>query len=103
MASLKDVDILVLNRFAPKLRDELAERFTLHDATAAPDKNAFIAGVQGRIRGIATSGHVRTDAAMIAAMPKLEIISSYSAGLDVIDVATALKRGIVVTNTSQAL
>jgi lactate dehydrogenase-like 2-hydroxyacid dehydrogenase len=103
MASLKDVDILVLNRFAPKLRDELAERFTLHDATAAPDKNAFIAGVQGRIRGIATSGHVRTDAAMIAAMPKLEIISSYSAGLDEIDVATALKRGIVVTNTSQAL
>jgi lactate dehydrogenase-like 2-hydroxyacid dehydrogenase len=102
MASLKDVDILMMNRFSPKLREELASQFTLHDATG-PDRDAVIAKVKDRVRGLATSGHVKTDAAMLASMPKLEIISSYSAGLDDIDVATALKRGIVVTNTSQAL
>jgi lactate dehydrogenase-like 2-hydroxyacid dehydrogenase len=102
MASLKNVDVLMMNRFSPKLRDALADRFTLHDASG-PDKAEVIRGVAERVRGLATSGHVKTDAAMLASMPKLEIISSYSAGLDAIDVATALQRGIVVTNTSQAL
>ena len=102
MASLKNVDIVMMNRFSPKLRDALADRFTLHDASG-PDKAEVIRGVAERVRGLATSGHVKTDAAMLASMPKLEIISSYSAGLDAIDVATALQRGIVVTNTSQAL
>jgi lactate dehydrogenase-like 2-hydroxyacid dehydrogenase len=102
MASHKDVDILMMNRFSPKLREELAQTFTLHDATG-PDREAVIQQVKDRVRGLATSGHVKTTAAMIESMPKLEIIASFSAGLDDIDVATALKRGIVVTNTSQAL
>jgi lactate dehydrogenase-like 2-hydroxyacid dehydrogenase len=103
MASLKDTEILQTSRFAPAITAELKDRFTVHDATASTDKDAVIAGVKDRVRGIATSGHVRADAAFIDSLPKLEIIASFSAGLDAIDVGHARKKGIAVTNSSQAL
>lgn len=54
------------------------------------------------IRGIGVR-HVRIDSAMLETMPALEIISSFSAGLDDIDTVEAARRGIVVCNTSSIL
>lgn len=54
------------------------------------------------IRGMTVRG-AEVDADVLNLMPGLEIISSYSAGLDGIDVHAARARGIVVANTSHVL
>lgn len=55
------------------------------------------------IRGIATSGHAGASRALIEALPKLEIIACFSAGIDNVDVEAAAERNIPVTATSDAL
>src|SRR5690606_37315510 len=72
-----------------------------------PDDRAGQADVLARhgarIRAIAGSGKGRVDAELIAALPALEIVSSYSAGLDRIDTDALARRNIAVFNTSEAL
>lgn len=55
------------------------------------------------IRAIATTGHDGASRALIEALPKLEIIACFSAGVDNIDLEAAAERGIPVTATSDAL
>jgi glyoxylate reductase len=45
----------------------------------------------------------RVDDELMAASPKLKVISNYAVGYDNIDVAAATKRGIYVTNTPDVL
>ncbi len=82
---------------------ELHERFTVLDLPA--DKSTipdFLAAHGSRIRGMALRKTL-VDAAFLDALPHLEIISSYSAGLENLDVEHALAKGIKVTNTSHIL
>ncbi len=57
------------------------------------------------IEAITTGGHtgVKTDAALMARFPKLKIVGNFGVGYDSIDVATAAKRGIIITNTPDVL
>jgi lactate dehydrogenase-like 2-hydroxyacid dehydrogenase len=57
--------------------------------------------VASKTRGLATFNHAPT--ALIDALPALEIIANCSVGNDGIDLATAGRRGIVVTNTPDVL
>ena len=59
----------------------------------------------GRAVAITTGGHtgVKTDAALMARLPKLKVIGNFGVGYDSIDVAAASKRGVVVTNTPDVL
>ncbi len=54
------------------------------------------------IRGMALR-KAKVDAALLDALPAIEIISSYSAGLDNLDVDHAKSRGIKIENTSHIL
>jgi lactate dehydrogenase-like 2-hydroxyacid dehydrogenase len=81
----------------------LDEAFTVHRYFSAPDKAALLAEVGGQIRGIATRGELGADAALIAACPKLEVISVYGVGFDAVDLAACRPRGIRVTNTPDVL
>jgi len=56
-----------------------------------------------KVRGLAHSGHANVDAALMDALPKLEIIANFGVGVDQIDLEHAKKRGIIVTNTAGAL
>lgn len=69
----------------------------------AADRDAYLAEHGPHIRAIATRGELGADAAMIAACPKLEIISVYGVGYDAVDLAAARARGIPVTNTPDVL
>lgn len=86
----------------PAVDAALAETFVVHQASVKgiPD---IVAAFGDRIRGIATRGRQKTDAALIAGLPKLEIISNCGVGYDSIDVPAAKARGIVVTNTPDVL
>jgi lactate dehydrogenase-like 2-hydroxyacid dehydrogenase len=69
----------------------------------APDRAAFLATHGPEVRAIATRGELGADAAMIAACPKLELISVYGVGYDAVNLDAARARGIRVTNTPDVL
>jgi lactate dehydrogenase-like 2-hydroxyacid dehydrogenase len=56
----------------------------------------------GSVRGLALR-KTHVDVALLESLPALEIISSYSAGLDNVDVQAVKGRGIVLENTSHVL
>ncbi|NJO33510.1 MAG: 2-hydroxyacid dehydrogenase [Rhodospirillales bacterium] len=96
-------DILQVGPYPAWDEAPLKAAFTLHRWFEATDKAAFLAEAGPKIRAIATRGDLGADAAMIAACPKLELISVYGVGYDAVDVAACRARGIRVTNTPDVL
>ncbi len=88
----------------PALERELAERYTVHHLPAAgPGRDAFLAERGPEFDGLVTSANGGADAALIAALPNLRVISSFGVGLEKLDVATATRRGIPVGYTPEVL
>jgi lactate dehydrogenase-like 2-hydroxyacid dehydrogenase len=100
---VKSTDVLMLGPMMPLVMDEVGRSFTLHRADQAPDREAFLAEVGPKIRGLAAGGHGRVDGALMDRLPNLEIVSSFGVGYDHVDAAEAGRRGIVVTNTPDVL
>lgn len=93
----------MLSPMPPLVVDGVGRDFTLVRGWEAPDRDALIAEVGPRVRGLAAGGHVAIDGALFDRLPKLEIVSSFGVGYDHIDAAEAGRRGIVVTNTPDVL
>lgn len=82
---------------------ELNEIFTVLDLPKVPDEAATFLERHGHtVRGLALR-KTRVDAAFLNMLPNLEIISSYSAGLDNVDLEATSARGIKIENTSHIL
>jgi lactate dehydrogenase-like 2-hydroxyacid dehydrogenase len=94
-------EILVTGRLPPATQAVLERLFTVHALPRAEERAAFLSAKAGDIRGIASAGGA--DAALIAALPKIEIIAHFGVGYDAVDVAAAKARGIPVTNTPDVL
>ena len=98
------IDILVLG--VPALAERLLEQraadrgWTLHrpgsDGLAPPE-------VAGRVVAVAASGGWPVDARLIDALPALKIVAVHAVGYDLVDVAHARARGVVVTHTPEVL
>jgi lactate dehydrogenase-like 2-hydroxyacid dehydrogenase len=92
-------DVLVAAPFPEVTMAALDAAFTVHRLwQGVPD------AVLARVRGMAAStlaGPV--GAAQLARLPALEIIANFGVGYDNIDIASAVARGIVVTNTAGVL
>ena len=56
-----------------------------------------------KTRFLQTTGFHGADAALINALPKLEIIACMGVGVDAVDLALAKKKNIAVTNTPDVL
>jgi hydroxypyruvate reductase len=95
-------DIVLVVPIYPSAVEQLDQTYALHRLWQAKDRGAFLAGIQDRVRAIAT-GPGRVDKELMDALPKTEIIATQSVGLDHIDLAAARERGIVVTNTPDVL
>jgi lactate dehydrogenase-like 2-hydroxyacid dehydrogenase len=78
----------------------LAQNFSVHRLFEAEDRDALLAEVGPRIRGIA-GGQV--DAGLMDRLPALEIIANFGVGYDSVDTAAARARNIRVTNTPNVL
>lgn len=88
----------------PPHHAELERDFTVHYLPArAEERPAFLAPLADRVRFLQTTGTAGANAALMDALPKLEIIASVSVGVDSIDLAHAKARGIRVTNTPDVL
>ena len=83
--------------------ERLTQEFSATRLFAATDRAAALKEAAPKVRGLAHSGHADVDAALMDALPKLEIIANFGVGVDQIDLEHAKKRGIIVTNTAGAL
>jgi lactate dehydrogenase-like 2-hydroxyacid dehydrogenase len=86
--------VLVVAPIPPELERRLAASFELDRDKEAPDPAH---------RVVVTTSVAGADAALMQALPNLELIACNGAGLEQIDVGEAEKRGIVVCNTPDAV
>jgi lactate dehydrogenase-like 2-hydroxyacid dehydrogenase len=96
-------DIIVTTRIFPVTQEKLDALFTCHKLHEAPERGAFLKSLAPKVRALATFGPAGADAALMDALPRLELISNFGVGVDAIDLAAAKKRGILVTNTPDVL
>jgi lactate dehydrogenase-like 2-hydroxyacid dehydrogenase len=83
--------------------DRLERDFTVHKLWQAQNRDAMLADVAPRVRGMQAGGASIVPGSLIDSLPKLEIISVFGVGYDGIDLAAAKARGITVTNTPDVL
>lgn len=95
-------DILIPTKIFERTQAVLEKEFSCHRLYEATDRAAFLKQLAQRVRGIASFGST-VDAAMMDALPKLEIVSNFGVGVDSIDLEAARKRKVVVTNTPDVL
>jgi lactate dehydrogenase-like 2-hydroxyacid dehydrogenase len=93
-------DVAVMGHFPPATIETLDRTFTVH---ATRDCLPVDPAEAGKVRGIAAGQGAKVDPKVIAAYPNLEVVSSFGAGYDKIDVAEALERRVIVSNTPHAL
>lgn len=82
----------------------LATHFEVHDLPPdGPGRDAVLATVGPRIRGIATNSKGLVDEALLDRLPALEIVSSFSAGREGLAVEAIRARGLKFSSPSEAL
>jgi lactate dehydrogenase-like 2-hydroxyacid dehydrogenase len=96
-------EIIVVGKIFDVTQAKLDREFTCHKLYEAPDRNAFLEQHAPTVRGLATFGPSGADAALMDALPRLEIIANFGVGVDAIDLAAARQRNIIVTNTPDVL
>ncbi|MQT13354.1 2-hydroxyacid dehydrogenase [Segnochrobactrum spirostomi] len=87
----------------PLVVEEIEKRFTLHRLWEIADRDEFLRTVGPRVRGVAAGVLVPVDAALIDALPALEIVAKFGVGYESVDAVHAATRGVVVTNTPDVL
>lgn len=99
---MKHEVILVAAEFPPT-QERLETEFTAHKLYETADRDAFLKRHAASVRALATYTAWGADAKLMAALPKLELISHFGVGYDSIDIAAARQRNIMVTNTPDVL
>lgn len=97
------VEIVQTTAMPPAIQKVLDSNYTVHKLWEAKDRDALLKQVAPNVRGMATSGGAGATAALIKALPKLEIISSFGVGYDSIDLEAAKAQKVIVTNTPDVL
>ncbi|RYX96922.1 MAG: 2-hydroxyacid dehydrogenase [Bradyrhizobiaceae bacterium] len=97
------IDLLVYGPSKPLIENGFTDQFVLHKYETQPDLERLPAGVAAKLRGIAVTGLVPTNGAVLSKYPNIEIISSFGVGYDHIDAKYAAEHNIVVTNTPDVL
>jgi len=88
--------VLIATRVLPRLLGRLGEHYTLH-GLERPEPEAIPSAAR-QARALITAGGIRTDAALMDALPKLGLIACYGTGYEGVDRAAARARGIIVTH-----
>jgi lactate dehydrogenase-like 2-hydroxyacid dehydrogenase len=88
--------VLIAANFLPRLLGRMQEHY---DGRALqPSDPSGIPPDARDARALITIGSVKTDAALIDALPKLGLIACYGTGYEGVDLAAARARGIAVTH-----
>lgn len=95
--------VLRIGEMEPTFEHELAARYAIPKLPDGTARAAFLAEHGADVRVLVTSGSPGADAALIAALPNLAAIVNNGAGVDLIDLGAAKRRGIGVSNTPDVL
>jgi len=79
---------------------KLPKYFDLYFAEEVPDRNTLLANIGDKIQIIISDGPREIDKKLMDQMPNLELICLQSVGIDHLDIDTAKKRDIKVTNAA---
>jgi lactate dehydrogenase-like 2-hydroxyacid dehydrogenase len=96
-------DIVIAAPIYAATLEALERAYACHRLFDAADRARVLAEQRDRSRAIVTSGGAGADAALIDALPKVEIIACFGVGVDAIDLGRARARNIAVTNTPDVL
>ena len=94
--------VVAFGHLNPYLEGELGRRFALHRVPADADLSALPGAVR-QARALVSFGSVGAPAAIMDALPALELIALFSVGYDKVDVDHTRAKGIRVTNTPDVL
>ncbi|CAL9241418.1 unnamed protein product [Arabidopsis halleri] len=100
---MESIGVLMMCPMSSYLENELEKRFNLLRFWTCPEKSAFLETHRNSIRAVVGNASAGADAQLINDLPKLEIVSSFSVGLDKIDLGKCKEKGIRVTNTPDVL
>ena len=103
VAAQKVNGLLRVGAFERTFDTELAARYEIPQLPGGPRRAEFLAEHGAGIRVIVASGPPGVDAGTMAALPNLEVVVNFGAGVDCIDLAEAKRRGIGVSNTPDVL
>jgi len=96
-------DLILTAKGHKGTQDRMEQEFALVKLWETPDRAAALKAAAPKTRALAHTGHSKVDAALMDALPKLEIIANFGVGVDQIDLDAAKKRNIIVTNTANVL
>ncbi|MCW2661355.1 MAG: hypothetical protein JWP83_2507 [Mycobacterium sp.] len=103
MTVAKSNAVLRVGEFEPTFADELAMRYEIPTLPDGPRRAQFLAEHAAGVRVVVTSGRAGVGADTIRALPNLEAIVNYGAGVDAIDLEAAKRRDVCVSNTPDVL
>lgn len=92
-------DLLQIGTFPAPAQTLIDSQFRCHTLEQL-DANP---GLRERVRGIVTRGNYAVPRSLIERLPRLGVIASMGVGYDLIDLAAARERGVLVTNTPDVL
>lgn len=95
--------ILVTAPVEPRLLADLEAAYSVHRLWQVPDRDAFLRQTGPEIRAIVTRSVVGADAALMKALPNLEIVAVFGVGVDAVDLAAARQQGVRVATTPGVL
>ena len=87
----------------PALETDLAAQYNVTCLTDQADPAAFLAAEGAQFSGVVTAASIGLKSEVIAALPNLQVISSFGVGFDSLDIAAAQSRGITVGYTPGVL
>ncbi|XAR50647.1 Hydroxyphenylpyruvate reductase [Bertholletia excelsa] len=100
---MEAIGVLMACPIMPYLEEELDRRFKLFRFWNFPHKKEFLKEHAHSIRAVVGNAFAGADASLIDALPSLEIVASFSVGLDKVDLVKCKEKGIRVTNTPDVL
>lgn len=96
-------EVVILSRLGPPaVMEALEAAYELHRLWETEDRKAALDAASSA-RGLVTTGSIGADAALMDALPALEVISINGVGLDAVDLQAAKARGVAVGYTPGVL
>jgi lactate dehydrogenase-like 2-hydroxyacid dehydrogenase len=95
-------EILMMSALPQWDMEPLEAAYRIHRYWEASDKQALLAECK-TVRAILTTGHAGANAALLAALPAVEIVACFGVGVDGVDFEATRTRGLPVTNTPDVL
>ncbi len=92
-------NILLLGSLLPAVEEQLEDAFAVHRVRNDLDKERGLQDVGPAIRALAVANGEVIGGRLLERLPALEIVSSFGAGYEQIDVACCTASGVVVTHT----